>query len=139
METQSQPIAAHMLEEAQGWISERQWDFKDQSTEPPREGEPLSNRGGGGGRSSGQDWDGQRSSRSGGCTDSMNKPDRSNGTSFNCQKMGQYRSECPEARTKLSRIHSTDPNLPESKTMGRVNEVDCPIIQPPGRLYPGCW
>ena len=55
METQSKPIAAHMLEEARGWISDGQWDFKDQSTQPPREGEPLSNRGGGGGRSSGQD------------------------------------------------------------------------------------
>ena len=96
--------------------------------QPPKESEPLSNRGGGGGRPSGLVWDGQRGSRFGGHPDNVNKSDTNKVTCFNCQKLGHYWSECPEGRAKFSRIHSPDPTLPEVKPVGRINEVDCPAI-----------
>ena len=101
---------------------------KDHTAQPPREGESLSNRGGGSGRSSGQGWDGQRCSQLSNSTERVVKLDKSSVTCFDCQKLGHYRSECPEPRVRLSRIHSPDPTLPEGKTVSRVNEADCPTI-----------
>ena len=92
---------------------------KDHRAQPPREGESLSNRGKGSGRSSGQGWDGQRCRKR-----RVIKLDESSVTSFNCQKLDHYRSECSEPRIRLRGIHSTDPTLPEGKTMSRVNKAN---------------
>ena len=90
---------------------------KDHTAQPPREGESLSNRGKGSGRSFGRGWDGQRCSQLGSHTERVIKLDRSSVTCFNYQKLGHYRSECPEPRVRLSRIHSPDCTLPEGKTV----------------------
>ena len=77
------------------------WTVGENQDQPPKESEPLSNRGGCGGRPSGRVWDGQRGSRSGGHPDNVNKSDKNKVTCFNCQKVGHYRSECPEGRAKF--------------------------------------
>ena len=101
---------------------------KNHTAQPIREGESLSNRGGGCGRSSGWGWDDQRCSQLGSCTERVIKLDKSSVKFLNCQKSGHYRCECPDPRVKLSGIHSHDPTLPEGKTVCRVNEVDYPTI-----------
>ena len=58
----------------------------------------------------------------------MIKLDKSSATCYNCQKLGYYKSECPEPRVRWSRIHSPDPTLPEHKTVGKVKKIDCPTI-----------
>ena len=65
---------------------------------------PQLRKDGEGDRPSVQGWGSQRGSRSGGRKEGSNKQDKSNITYFNCQKIGHYRSECPEARVKLGRI-----------------------------------
>ena len=84
---------------------------KDQPPQPRKDGEPPSSRGGGGVRPFGLGWGSQRGSRSCGRNKGSNKQDESNISCFNFQKIGHYRSECPEARVKLGRIRSPDPEI----------------------------
>ena len=68
------------------------WTLGENQDQPPKESEPLSNRGRSGGRPSGRVWDGQRGSQSGGHPNNVNKSDKNKVICFNCQKVGHYRS-----------------------------------------------
>ena len=111
---------------------------KDHPNQSYKEGEPPNSRGGNSGRSSGQVRGGQRGGWSGARQD-YHKVDKSTVTCFNCQKVGHYRSECPEARVKLGRISSPDPDVPEGKAKGKINGLECPVRLDTGVTRTGGW
>ena len=101
---------------------------QDQTTQHRKDGEPPSSGGGSGGRPSGQGWGGQRGTRWGGKQEYYGKPEKSSIVCYKCQKVGHYKSECPEAKVKMSRIKSPDPEGVEGKINAEINGQECSMI-----------
>ena len=47
---------------------------------------------------------------------------------YKCQKVGHYKSECPEAKVKMSRIKSPGPEGPEGKINAEINGQECSMV-----------
>ena len=65
--------------------------------------------------------EGQRGTRWGGKREYYGKPEKSSIVCYKCQKVGHYKSECPEAKVKMSRIKSPGPEGVEGKINAEIN------------------
>ena len=130
-DAQERPLidSADRLETTRQWTSQGQLAcWRAGPDHPAQEGEPSSSGSGSGGRPSGQGWSGQRGTRWGGKQEYYGKPEKSSIVCYKCQKVGHYKSVCPEAKVKMSRIKSPGPEGKEGKINAEINGQECSMI-----------